>query len=103
MAYQDIINELVCAAQTPKKTLVRSMKETGKKAVGMFPVFTPDEIVYAAGFIPAGMWGGHTEFELADKYLQSFCCSLVRANMEYGLRGDYVCSALLSETASATH
>lgn len=89
MAYQDIINELVCAAQTPKKTLVGSMKETGKKAVGMFPVFTPDEIVYAAGFIPAGMWGGHTEFELADKYLQSFCCSLVRANMEYGLRGDY--------------
>ncbi len=89
MSYQDIIQELVAAAKTPKKTVVRSMKETGKKAVGMFPVFAPDEIVYAAGCIPVGMWGGHTEFELADKYLQSFCCSLVRANMEYGLRGDY--------------
>ena len=89
MSYQDIIQEFTSAAITPKKTVIRSMKETGKKAVGMFPVFAPDEIVYAAGCIPVGMWGGHTEFELADKYLQSFCCSLVRANMEYGLKGDY--------------
>ena len=89
MAYQELIQELVAAAKTPKKTVIKTMKETGKRAVGMFPVFAPDELVYAAGCIPVGMWGGHTEFELADKYLQSFCCSLVRANMEYGLKGDY--------------
>ncbi len=89
MSYQDIIQELITAAKTPKKTVIRSMNTTGKRAVGMFPVFAPDEIVYAAGCLPVGMWGGHTEFELADKYLQSFCCSLVRANLEYGLKGDY--------------
>lgn len=63
------------------------MKETGKKAIGMSPVYAPDEVVYAANCLPIGLWGGHTEFELADKYLQSFCCSVIRANLEYGLKG----------------
>lgn len=89
MNYTDIIQELVTAAMSPQKTVIKTMKDTGKKAIGLFPVFGPDEIVYAAGCLPVGLWGGHTEFQLADKYLQSFCCSVVRANLEYGLRGDY--------------
>ncbi len=89
MTYQDGLLELIAAAKSPKKTVLKTMKETGKKAIGMSPVFGPDEIVYATGCIPAGLWGGHTEFQLADKYLQSFCCSVIRANLEYGLRGDY--------------
>lgn len=89
MKYTEIIQELISAAMSPKKTVVRSMKETGKKAIGISPVYGPDEVVYAAGCLPIGLWGGHTEFEMADKYLQSFCCSVIRANLEYGLKGDY--------------
>lgn len=55
----------------------------------MFPIHTPDEIVYAAGCVPVGMWGGKTEIQLADKYLQSFCCSIMRTNVEFAMRGYY--------------
>lgn len=89
MKYTEIIQELVSAAKSPKKTVVKSMKDTGKKAIGISPVYGPDEVVYAANCLPVGLWGGHTEFQLADKYLQSFCCSVIRANLEYGLKGDY--------------
>ena len=65
------------------------MKETGKKAVGCFPYYTPDEIIYAAGLLPVGLWGGQTEIKLADKYLQSFCCSIMRINVEQGMKGMY--------------
>ncbi|MDR2156935.1 MAG: 2-hydroxyacyl-CoA dehydratase family protein [Clostridiales Family XIII bacterium] len=73
----------------PARTIARTIRETGKDAVGCFPIYTPDEIVYAAGFIPVGMWGGKTEIHGADKYLPGFCCSIMRSNMEMGIRNAY--------------
>lgn len=55
MKYTEIIQELISAAMSPKKTVVRSMKETGKKAIGISPVYGPDEVVYAAGCLPIGL------------------------------------------------
>lgn len=76
-------------ARHPKKSVQMAMKETGKKAIGCFPYYTPEEIIYAGGMLPIGLWGGQTEIKLADKYLQSFCCSIMRANLEQGLKGEY--------------
>lgn len=87
--YRDAIEMLVEAGLNPGKTIERTKKETGKDLVGVFPIRTPEEIVYAAGCVPIGMWGGRTEISMADKYLQSFCCSIMRANLEYALRGVY--------------
>ena len=84
-----LIAELETAALNPIKTLKKTMDTSKKSAVGCFPYYTPDELVYAAGFIPVGLWGGQTDIKLADTYLQSFCCSIMRENMEQGMRGQY--------------
>lgn len=89
MNYKEIISKLETAALHPSKAVADSIKNTGKCAVGCFPIYTPEEIIYAAGAIPVGMWGGNTELKLADKYLQSFCCSIMRSNIEYGMKGTY--------------
>ena len=89
MSYLDNIEKLCDAGLHPAKTILKTKEETGKDLVGCFPIRTPDEIVYAAGCIPVGMWGGRTEIQLADKYLQSFCCSIMRTNVEYAMRGSY--------------
>lgn len=81
--------ELIAYAEAPRKAVLRSMKDTGKEAVGCFPIYTPEEIVYAAGYLPVGMWGGKAVGNKADKYLQSFCCSVMKANMEQALDGQY--------------
>jgi len=86
---QEIISALENKANHPAQAVKASMKETGKKAVGCFPYYTPDEIIYAAGLLPVGLWGGQTDIKLADKYLQSFCCSIMRINVEQGIRGAY--------------
>ena len=86
---QEIISTLERTANHPAKAVKASMKQTGKKAVGCFPYYTPDEIIYAAGLLPVGLWGGQTDVKLADKYLQSFCCSLMRINVEQGMKGMY--------------
>ena len=89
MSYQDTIKKLEQAALHPAKTVTEQIKETRKDAFGCFPIYTPEEIIYAAGLLPIGMWGGKTELKLADRYLQSFCCSIMRSNIEYGMKGTY--------------
>ncbi|MEG0803748.1 MAG: 2-hydroxyacyl-CoA dehydratase family protein, partial [Pygmaiobacter sp.] len=84
-----LLQELCEAAHHPRRTLEQEMKRTGRKAVGCFPLYTPDEVVDAAGFLPVGLWGGTTQPQLCGQYLQSFCCSVMRANLEQGLSGDY--------------
>jgi (R)-2-hydroxyisocaproyl-CoA dehydratase beta subunit len=86
---EEIISALKETANHPAKAVKASMEATGKKAVGCFPYYTPDEIIYAAGMLPVGLWGGQTGIKLADKYLQSFCCSIMRINVEQGILGMY--------------
>ena len=83
------IEKLIQIAQDPKKAVSGYITSTGKKAVGCFPIYTPEELVYAAGALPVGMWGGKRTGSLADKYLQTFCCSIMKANTEQSLAGDY--------------
>ena len=87
--YKDVIEKLCEAGLDPAKTASETKEKTGKGLVGCFPVRTPEEIVYAAGCIPVGMWGGKTELKLSDKYLQSFCCAVMRTNLEFAMKGVY--------------
>ncbi len=84
-----LLYELCEAGRHPARTIAQSMQETGKKALGMFPLFLPEELFYAAGFLPVGLWGGMDDFQRADAYLQSFCCNIIRSNMELALQGKY--------------
>jgi benzoyl-CoA reductase/2-hydroxyglutaryl-CoA dehydratase subunit BcrC/BadD/HgdB len=84
-----IIQRLAQTAESPKQSIAKAMKDTGKKALGCFPVYTPEEIVYAAGYLPVGLWGGQVDIKLAEKYIQGFCWSIMRANLELAMRGAY--------------
>lgn len=84
-----ILLKLKAIARHPGKAVRGEMKRTGKRAVGCFPYYAPEEIIYAAGMLPVGMWGGQSEIKMADRYLQSFCCSIMRENVELGMRGTY--------------
>ncbi|MPM81551.1 (R)-2-hydroxyisocaproyl-CoA dehydratase beta subunit [bioreactor metagenome] len=39
--------------------------------------------------LPVGLWGGQARGSLSSKYLPSFCCSVMKANTEQALRGQY--------------
>ena len=89
MSAETLIRELSEKGAYPKKTILSSMKETGKKAIGCFPIYLPEEIIYASGALPVGMWGGQVSLQEVDRYIAGFGCSIMRANMELGIRGDY--------------
>lgn len=84
-----IISELQAIASNPKKAMDDYKAETGKGAVGMVPVYTPDEIVYAAGRLPIGCWGAQVEVSKARAYLPAFACSIMQSIMELECNGTY--------------
>lgn len=61
----------------------------GKKVIGCFAPYAPEELIHASGMIPMGLWGGQTELKLAKSYLPAFACPIMQANMEFGLKGTY--------------
>ncbi|QAV22677.1 2-hydroxyacyl-CoA dehydratase subunit D [Proteus hauseri] len=61
---------------------------SGKKVIGCFPEYTPNEIVYAAGMVPFGIWGAEgREISEAKKYFPPFYCALALSSLEMGLDG----------------
>ena len=84
----DEIAYLQRVSRKPRLMLNRYM-ENGQKIVGCFPPYAPEELVYASGLLPMGMWGGYTELKLAKSYLPPFACPIMQANMEFALNGKY--------------
>ena len=87
---KEIINEFKAIADNPRKAMDDYKKETGKVAVGIMPVYCPEEIVHAAGYLPIGMWGAQKkQISKARTYLPPFACSIMQSVMELQLEGVY--------------
>ena len=87
---KEIINEFKAIADNPRKAMDDYKKETGKGAVGIMPVYCPEEIVHAAGYLPIGMWGAQKkQISKARTYLPPFACSIMQSVIELQLEGVY--------------
>ncbi|MHA2615764.1 MAG: 2-hydroxyacyl-CoA dehydratase [bacterium JZ-2024 1] len=86
----EILDECVAIVKDNQFSSVRAYRErTGKKVIGYFPVYTPVELIDAAGALPVGLHGGGNEIEIthADALFGSFICSIVKSTMELFLKG----------------
>ena len=79
---------LADACASPRARLENYLSQ-GKKVVGCFAPYAPEELVHACGMIPFGMWGGNVELIRAKSYLPAFACPIMQANMELALKGAY--------------
>ena len=83
---QTMIQDLCTAGANPQATIQTSLKETGKPAVGCFPLFVPEELVYAAGFLPVGMWGAVSLPSRSQPVHPEFCLlHHAGSNLELGM------------------
>lgn len=86
----NLISELEHVAENPREVVADYLSKTGSKAVGVAPVYTPEELVHAAGMLPVGIWGGqNVTLDLAKQYFPAFCNSVVFTCMELALKGTY--------------
>ena len=84
-----ILKQLIDIASNPKKAMDDYKTETGNGAIGIMPLYAPEELVYAAGRLPMGMWGGTKPISKARAYLVPFACSIMQEVMELQCSGAY--------------
>ena len=73
-------------ASNPHAQLQKHL-EAGKRVIGVGPYYAPEELVYAAGAVPFGVWGCMGAPNEARKYFPPFYCSICQMTLEMGLTG----------------
>ena len=68
---------------------VKAQKAKGKKVIGVFPIYAPEELVYAAGMFPVGCWGGQVSLTEATKLLPPFACPVMQSITQLSMTGGY--------------
>lgn len=86
---QEILEKFDYIAHHPKESMEDFKKKSGKGAIGVLPVYSPEEIIYAAGYLPIGLWGGQKNIRKASAHLPAFGCSIMQSVKELELEGAY--------------
>jgi benzoyl-CoA reductase subunit C len=89
MTFENLISRYREPLENAPLDLVKDWKQAHpqSKIIGCYPVYTPVELIHAAGMLPVGVIGAGNRLEIAhaDSRFQSFVCSIVKSTLELGL------------------
>ncbi|CDZ75556.1 (R)-2-hydroxyglutaryl-CoA dehydratase subunit beta [Peptoniphilus sp. ING2-D1G] len=83
---RELVDKLNHIAENQREQIDKYLAE-GKKCVGVFPYYAPEEIIYAGGLVPIGVWGGQGPIDQAKNYFPTFYYSLALRCLEMALDG----------------
>lgn len=83
---EELLFSFKSISESPRAQLDRYIS-SGKKVIGCFPYYVPEELVYAAGMIPFGVWGAMGTIQAAKEYFASFYCTIAQMGLELSLKG----------------
>lgn len=90
MTLEELIDRFTEVADDPKSYVTDWKQRTGRKAFGVMAcTFGPEEVIYAAGALPVGTWGGNVTPDEAFQYFPTFYCSLLTGTLQLGIQGSY--------------
>lgn len=85
-----IMNDFKQCIASPARTILRYRERTGKGVVGVMPVYCPEEIIHATGFLPLGIWGSpNISITKTRAAWPSFVCSVAQSITELEALGAY--------------
>jgi len=86
------INEMIrLTSPFPESIAVKDWKASGRKVIGWFNPFVPEEIIHAAGMLPFQVTGDNEPVQMqgAEAYIYSNSCSYIRTCWQLQLDGKY--------------
>jgi benzoyl-CoA reductase/2-hydroxyglutaryl-CoA dehydratase subunit BcrC/BadD/HgdB len=74
-----------------------------RKAIGFFCLYTPEELLHAAGFLPLRLMGTPIKMSHVQAHLPSNCCHLVKSSLESLLQGelDFLQGVVFTQTCDS--
>ena len=87
MSIELLLNDFKAVAEHPHRQ-ADAYKAQGKKIIGVLPYYAPEELVYAAGMVPMGIWGSNNKnISRAKEYCATFYCTIAQLALEMLLDG----------------
>ena len=87
MSIELLLNDFKAVAEHPHRQ-ADAYKAQGKKIIGVLPYYAPEELVYAAGMVPMGIWGSNNKEVMRSKeYCATFYCDIAQLALEMLLDG----------------
>lgn len=83
---QEFLEQFNAISKSPGAQLDRYLSD-GQKMIGCFPYYVPEELIYAAGMIPFGIWGATGIIKAAKEYFATFYCTIAQMGLELSLNG----------------
>ena len=85
------LEELTAVARDVVNPHVENWRRQGKKVVGFFCSYVPEEILYAGGILPYRVRPTKCQpaTHLADTYLSHLNCTFVRSCLQFAYEGKY--------------
>ena len=71
--------------EDPAYPVVKRWRAAGRKVLGHFQVYFPEEIAHAAGMLPLKMCGAPVDPSAADSRFGSYLCSIIKTSLELAL------------------
>lgn len=89
MGKDEILDTMRGVIGKPRNTYLDEWVETGRKVIGYYCSYIPEEIFTAAGFLPYRLRGaGSDDSSDGDAYMSARVCTFVRHTMSLALRGE---------------
>jgi benzoyl-CoA reductase subunit C len=90
MSTEKSLAKLFELSETIDNPSIQDWKDKGKKVMGFFCSYIPEELIDAAGILPYRMRPvGCTEVSLANTYMTGIHCTFARSLLEYILAGKF--------------
>ncbi len=84
---ETLLKEFAEVSEHPRRQ-IQAFKAEGKKVIGVLPYYAPEELVYAAGMVPMGIWGSNKKtISHAKEYCATFYCTIAQLALEMLLDG----------------
>jgi len=85
-----VLQELAILSHDTPGNTIQDWKGSGKKVVGFFCSYVPEEILYAADILPFRMRATScADTAMADVYLSHLNCTFMRSCLQFVLEGRY--------------
>jgi benzoyl-CoA reductase subunit C len=95
------LKELTDIANNTTNPALQAWKEEGKKVVGYFCSYVPEELLYAADIVPYRVRAsGCTDTSAADVYMSHLNCTFMRSCLQYAIDNklDFIDGIVLSNS-----
>jgi bzd-type benzoyl-CoA reductase N subunit len=85
-----ILEEFTNISSSLPNSAINDWKSSGKKVVGFFCSYVPEEILYAADILPIRVRAPKcTDISAADTYMSHLNCTFMRSCLQFALDGKY--------------